>query len=193
MMDDMILIAAGASAACGCAALRYAWSLPQRSPVWNAAGWGLLALGVVLGWSAAGAWGSAVASLVGMAAAMVFLAYSAWTAPIRVAGKASNRRVGALPEAGEARHIRRRVMTFLIVVVGAWIVSTGIAVAARSLMAWAGAGEANANVTAFFVIPLAWTALAFALLMEERRSRQWRMLAICAVPGIVATAIGLSA
>jgi hypothetical protein len=192
MMSDGLLIAAGASAACGSAALRFAWSLPKRSPVWNSVGWGLFALGTVLAWLSAGAWGTAVASLFGMAAALLLLAYAAGTAPATT-NKASNRRAGVLPEGGEPRRIRRRIVTLLIVVLVAMIVSVGLALAARGLVVWAGAGEANATVTSFFVMPLAWTLLAFAVLMEERRAKQWRMLAMSAVPGVVAVIIGVAA
>jgi hypothetical protein len=192
MMSDGLLIAAGASAACGSAALRFAWSLPKRSPAWNSAGWGLFALGVVLGWVSAGAWGTAVASLFGMAAALLILAYAAGSAPTTT-NKASNRRAGALPESGEPWQLGRRIVTFLIVVLVAMIVSVGLALAARGLVAWSGAGDANANVASFFVMPLAWTLLAFAVLMEERRAKQWRLLAMSAVPGIVAVIIGVAA
>lgn len=191
-MADALLIAASASAAGGSAALRFAWSLPRRSRAWNSLGWGLFALGAVLGWLSAGAWGAAIASLFGMAAALLFLAYAAATAPATTA-KASNRRAGALPEGGEPWRIGRRIGTFAIVVLVAMIVSVGLAVAARGLVAWSGAGDANANVASFFVMPLAWTLLAFALLMEERRARQWRLLALCAVPGVLAVVAGVAA
>jgi hypothetical protein len=191
-MTDALLIAASASAAGGSAALRFAWSLPRRSPAWNSLGWGLFALGAVLGWLSAGAWGAAIASLFGMAAALLFLAYAAATAPATTA-KASNRRAGALPEGGEPWRIGRRIGTFAIVVLVAMIVSIGLAVAARGLIAWSGGGDANANVASFFVMPLAWTLLAFALLMEERRARQWRLLALCAVPGVLAVVTGVVA
>jgi phosphoglycerol transferase MdoB-like AlkP superfamily enzyme len=134
----------------------------------------------------------AVASLFGMGAALLFLAYAAGTAPA-TANKASNRRVGALPEGSEPRRIGGRIATFLIVVLVAMIVSVGLALTARGLVAWSGAGDANANVASFFVMPLAWTLLAFAVLMEERRAKQWRLLAMSAVPGVVAVIIGVAA
>ncbi len=193
MMDNALLIAAGASAASGSAALRFAWSLRKRSPAWNSAGWGLLALGSVLGWLGAGAWGTTVAALFGMGSALLFLAYAAATAPAAANARASSRRAGALPERGEPWHLRRRIVTFLIVAMVAMIVSIGLALAARGLVAWSGAGDADAIATGFFVMPLAWTLLAFAVLMEERRARQWRLLAMSAVPGVVAVIVGVAA
>ena len=193
MTDDTLLFAATIASICAAVVLRRAWALPRRSPTWNAVGWGLFGLGAVLGWLAAGAWGSTVAAIGGMAAALSLLAYAAATAPASTNARASNRRVGALPEGGEPRRIGRRIATFLIVVLAAMIVSIGIALATRGLIALSGGGEANANVASFFMMPLAWAVLAFFLLMEERRARQWRMLAITAVPGVVAIVAGLAA
>jgi hypothetical protein len=193
MIADTLLVAAGASAAAGSVVLRFAWSLPRRSIAWNTAGWGLFGLGALLGWLSAGAWGTAVASLCGMGAALLLLAHAAGTTPAPANARASNRRAGALPERGEPWRLGRRIVTFLIVVLVAMIVSVGLAVAARGLVAWSGAGEANANVASLFVMPLAWALLAFALLMEERRARQWRLLAIAAVPGALAMISGLAA
>ncbi|EPR16950.1 hypothetical protein M527_18790 [Sphingobium indicum IP26] len=192
-MADTLLILAGVSAACGSAALRHAWSLHRRSSLWNAAGWGLFLLGVLAGWWGAGAWGVSVASLVGMSAALLILSHAAITSPAAANAKASNRRVGMLPERGEPLHLRRRLMTFLIVVILAMIVSTGLGIAAYGLMALTGAAEANSVVTGFFVTPLAWSILAYALLIEERRIRQWATLGILAVPGALALIFGLSA
>jgi len=191
-MTDTLVIAASASAALGGAALRYAWSLPKRSMAWNGVGWGLLLVGVIAGWWSAGAWGTTVASLSGMAAAMLFLGHAAATAPVANV-KASNRRVNMLPERGEPLHLARRFMTFFIVAIVALIVSVSLGVAAHSIIALAGAAPANAIVAGFFTMPLAWGVMAYALLMEERRQRQWAMLGILAMPGAVAITIGLFA
>lgn len=192
-MGDALIIAAGASAAGGSAALRFAWSLPRRSIGWNAAGWGLFALAALLGWLGAGAWGTAVASLFGMGAALLLLAHAAMTTRAPAGAKASNRRAGALPERGEPWRLGRRIVTFLISGPAAMIVSVGLALAARGLLVWSGAGEANANVASFFVMPLGWALLAFLLLMEVRRARQWRLLALAAAPGAAAMLSGLAA
>jgi len=189
---EALLTAGSIAAAGGAAALRFAWSLRRRSLAWNGVGWGLFALAAALGWLSAGAWGTAVAALAGMAAALLLLAYAAATAPPSANGKASNRRVGALREGREPWRLGRRIGTFLIVVPIAMIVSVGLALALRGVLAWSGAGEANANVASFFVMPLAWALLGFTLLMEERRAKQWRLIAMSAVPGIVSAAVGLA-
>jgi len=160
---------------------------------WNAGGWGLFALAIVIGWLAAGAWGVAVAALWGMGAAMLLLGHAAVTSLAAPGAKPSNRRVNMLPQGGEPLHLVRRIITFLIVALVAMIVSIGLALATRSILLWTGASEANAVVMAFFAMPVAWAFLSYALLMTESRARQWRLLLIYAVPGLIALGMGLVA
>ena len=192
MSSDALIMAASASAACGSAALRFAWSRPRRSMAWNGVGWGLFALAAVLGAFGAGAWGIAVASMWGMAAALLLLTHAALMSPADKAAKASNRRVNMLPQGNEPLHLVRRIVTFLIVALTAMIVSIGLALAARSLVFLSGAGEANANVMAYYAQPIAWGLLAYALLMMECRASQWKLLLACAVPGAIALAAGMA-
>lgn len=189
MVGDAVLMAALASVVGGIAVLRFAWSLPRRSSGWNAGGWGLLVLSAAFAWLAQGAWGAAIAGLWGMGAAMALIALAAARAPIKGHVRASNRKIeakiGALPEGKMPPHILRRVVTFLIVALVAMIVSTGLALAMRGAALWAGASEANANVAGLFTMPIVWTLLTFSLLMTGSRIRQWRLLLLCAVPGLI--------
>jgi len=68
-----LLWVAAALGVAGVLALRFAWSLPRRSPAANAAGWGLLALSTVGAWLAEGAWGATIAALCAMLAAFTLL------------------------------------------------------------------------------------------------------------------------
>lgn len=182
MAGDALLIAAAASAVSAIAVLRFAWSLPQRSARWNAAGWGLLAASTALAWLAQGAWGATIAGLWGMGAAIAFVAFAAGTAPTM----GTDRTVVRKPGGKEPRHVLRRVTTFLIVALAAMIVSTGLALVMRGTVLWAGASEANANVAGLFTMPIAWTLLGFALLMTDHRIRQWQLLLLFTVPGLIA-------
>jgi hypothetical protein len=128
-----------------------------------------------------------------MGVALLLLSHAAWTSPSVTAARASNRRVNMLPQAGEPLGLVRRILTFLIVAIIAMIVSVDLAVATRALLLWIGASEANAIVMAFFVMPLGWAWLAYALLMQERRALQWRLLLIYAVPGLIMLGTGLAA
>lgn len=187
-----MLLLAAATAIGGAAALRFAWSQPTRSMIWNGAGWGLFLVAACSAWVGAGAWGLAVASLCGMGAALALLAHAALTAPAVAGAKASNRRANMLPQGREPLFLRRRIVTFLIVVFVAMFVAIGIGIATRAVALLLGASEANANVLAFFAMPLVWVWFAYALLMEHRRTRQWQMLALWAVPGVLAIILGLT-
>lgn len=192
-MDWAALLAvAGLSAACGSGALRYSWSLPRRSILWNSVGWGCYGLAGILGWRSAGAWGVAIAALVAMAVIIPILAYSAFNAPPAGGAKPSSRRVHMLPENGEPLHLGGRILTFLIVALMALLVSIGIGLAARALLLALGATAANASVMSFFVMPLAWAILAYMLLMHESRVVQWKTLAFWAAPGLLALAAGFA-
>lgn len=185
MTADGLLLTSALAALGGVAFLRVSWSRPKRSVGLNSAGWGLLLMGVVAGWNAAGAWGVAIGALVAMAAAFVLLARAGWTSPPG-AMKASNRRVGMLPESGAPLRLGRRLLTFVLVGILALFASIGLALAARLLALLSGAGEADANVLALFTTPVAWSILAFALLMTRDRRRQFAMLAIGALVAVPA-------
>ena len=167
----------------GVAALRFAWSLPRRSPAANAVGWGLLSIAAVGAWLAEGAWGVTIAALCAMLAALAVLAVAGIRAPAGKA-KASNRRVGMLPEAGEPRRIGRRAGTFLLVIVAGFAVSVGLGLAVRGLGGVLGWSEANANTLALYSVPVTWSVLAFVLLMQEKRRSQVLTLLACCVPAI---------
>jgi hypothetical protein len=181
MSGDAPLILAAACAIGGVAALRRAWALPQRSAPANALGWALLAGGCLSGGAAAGAWGVAVTALVAMSAAFAVLAQAALgSRPAH--SRASNRRVRMLPERNEPRRLGRRLATFLLIALLAAVLSIGLAVAAGWLARLAGWSIANANVLAMFLTPLAWTLLAFTLLMQTSRGAQLRLLLIASLP-----------
>lgn len=167
--------------AAGVAVLRYAWSLPKRSAVWNGGGWAFFVAAVFAGWASDGAWGVAFAALVTMAAAGVVLGVAGFRSP-RGRARPSNRRVGLLPDGDEPRRIGRRIGTFLIVIGGGFVVSIGLAVALCGLGGALGWNEANTLVLALYAVPLGWAVLATVLLMLARRRSQIAALALCALP-----------
>ena len=191
-VTDSLLFIGALLAVLGTIALRIGWSGPARSLLWNAIGWGSFLLATLAAWASAGAWGVAMTALWGMGAATLFLAHAALTAPAISNAKASNRRVNMLPQSGEPLFLRRRVVTFLVVIFAAMIVSIGVGIAARALALLLSASEADANVLALFTMPLVWVWLSYALLMEHRRMRQWQMLLLWAVPGGLAVILGLA-
>jgi len=184
MAAEGLLIGASGAAVAGVAALRLAWALPRRSFMLNAIGWGAFVAAIVLAACHSGAWGIAVASLPGMAAALVLLARAAAGDAAGAGQRASKRRTSMLPEPGKPRRIGRRLVTFAIVTFGGMLLSVGLAVLARGLAANCGAAEVDANVIGLMTTPIAWTILTYALLMKARAA-QLRLLAFWAVPGLI--------
>ena len=174
MAGDVLILASAGSAILGIAILRYSWHRTGRSVRHNTAGWLLLAIGAVGGWSGAGAWGLTVIMLVGTAAACIALAPGAFEMP-----KASRRAMAANGASGaEAGDWRRGLMTFALTGPAALVVTIAIALAARDLaMRWPVA-EADGNVMVLGLVPLVWPLLTFAMLMCTKRTSQIAMLAI---------------
>lgn len=169
--------------------LRFSWSRPHRWRLLNTLGWLVMAASLFAGGAAGGAWGVTIVSLWAMGAAFVALAVAAWQSP-PTRRAASNRRVGMLPESGEPARLWGRIATFLIVVVAGLLASVALAVTARWAAQIAGASEADANVTALFVAPLAWTLLSFLLLMTASRKRQFVLVTVPLVTAIPAILSG---
>lgn len=169
--------------------LRRAWSLPRRSAAANGIGWALMLVGIAIALAGDGAWGLAVASLFGMAAAALLLAHAGWTAPPSK-GRASDRKAHMLPETGEPLALGRRILTFLITVPLAFTASLLAALGTRALAGLAGWSDADGNAMTLLLVPLLWGILAFALLMLPRRRSQYSLLAIPAAAGLGLIFIG---
>jgi hypothetical protein len=189
MMGETVLILAIAAIVGGVGVLRMSWSRARRAASLNTSGWTLIAVAAVLAGAHSGAWGISVAALFGMGAALLWLAYAATAAPAAAGGRASNRRVGMLPEGREPLGLGRRLVTFVIAVPAAMLVSAGLAIPARRIALLAGAQEADANVIGLFAMPLCWAVLVHVLLIKESRAGQYRVLAT----GATIAAIGVAA
>ncbi|WP_230281577.1 hypothetical protein [Croceicoccus sp. Ery15] len=179
MGGDAPLLTGSALAVLGVVMLRWSWGRPRRATLPNLAGWASLAAAVICGAAAAGAWGIAVASLWAMGAACALLAWAGLTAapPATNARRASDRRAGMLPQGDEPLRLGGRVLTFLLVAVLSMAASIAIALGMRWIALLCGTAEGNASVLALFAAPLAWTILAYALLMTASRKRQFAMIA----------------
>lgn len=192
-MADLLLAAAAAASIAAVGVLRLAWSRPRRSIALNSLGWAALLFASVLAGVHSGAWGISIVALFAMAAALLWLAHAALRSPVSPGAKGSNRRVRMLPEGDEPLHLGRRVVTFLLVAVAAALVSTAIAIGVRALVLFVGGAEADANVMALVSMPLAWTALSYALLMKDTRAAQLRLLLIWAAAGLIGIVVELIA
>ncbi|MFS0738601.1 hypothetical protein ABC347_16260 [Sphingomonas sp. 1P06PA] len=183
---------ASALAAAAVGVLRFAWSRPSRSLLWNGIGWGLLLLALVAGAAIAGAWGVSIVALVAILAAFALLALAGWRSPAGRAA-AANRRAGMMPEAGEAWRIGGRLTTFLIVIPGGFLAAAALALTMRGSAMLLGWGEANANVAAFFMLPIGWAVVATIILMQDRRRSQVGTLLACGIVGLPTIVTGLIA
>ncbi len=192
MEGNGLLAAASLCCITGVSLLRLAWARRQRSLALNGAAWGLLVLAMVLAWRSDGMWGVSIASLFGMGAACILLAWAGITSPPGKAA-ASTRRVRMLPETGEPKRIGRRIATFAMSVPLALIVSIGLGIALRGLAALAGWSEANANALGLFIVPLAWSIIACLMLMQEKRRGQWAILLACVLPSLPVIVTGVFA
>ena len=190
MASDTLLFAGSAIGIVGVGLLRLAWAQDRRSHTLNLAGWLLILSGALCGWGTAGAWGLAVTSLWPMGAAFVLLGIAGLRSP---PGKtrASNRRVGLVPERGEPLRLAGRALTFVVVAFLAAVLGIGIAVAVAGLMRIVGSAEANAYSLALMMMPLTWAVLAYLLLMQPSRRGQAKVLALASVPLWPCLAIGL--
>ena len=162
------------------ALLRFAWSRRRRSAYLTGSAWAALLIAIFLAWRGEGAWGVAIFSIFAMVAALVALAVAGAKSPPG-REKASDRRAGMLPEAGEPRRIGSRIATFLLVIVGGLVASVGLAFVVRGVGGLLGWSEADSNALAFFALPLAWAALAAILLVQLRRRSQVATLLVCAL------------
>ncbi len=178
-----------AAAVGGVVVLRLSWGRSARNSVLNLIGWGMLAIAAVLAWIEAGAWGTSIAALFAMGAALLALGFAAWRSP-PARRTASNRRARMLPEGGEPLRIMQRIVTFLLVVVVAMVAAIAFAITVRRVALFMGASEANANVLALFATPLMWAMLAFVLLMTRKRTRQFALLSGVLVLALPATLAG---
>lgn len=169
--------------------LRRAWSLPRRSAEASGVGWALMLVGTAIALAGDGAWGLAVASLCGMAAAALLLAHAGWTSP-KGKGRASDRKAHMLPETGEPLALGRRLLTFLLTVPLAFAAALLAALGARAFAGVAGWSDADGNAMTLLLLPLLWGILAFALLMLPRRRAQYMLLAVPAAAGLGLILIG---
>lgn len=169
--------------------LRRAWSLPRRSAMQNGIAWAMMFAGAALALAGDGAWGLAVASLFGMAAAAVLLAHAGWTAP-KGRGRASDRKAHMLPEKGEPLAMGHRLLTFLLTVPLAFVAALLTALGVRALAGMAGWSDADGNAMTLLLVPLLWGILAFWLLMLPHRRAQFAWLAVPAAAGLGLIFIG---
>lgn len=187
MMTEPLVAAGAVLAGLGVLVLRLSWGRAGRDILLNTAGWAALALSVLFGALAAGAWGIAVVALWAMAAAFVFLALAAFRSS-PTTRRTKERRADILADDGESLRFGGRAVTFVMVGVLPLISSVAVALFVRRIALICGAMEGNASVLALFAAPLTWTILSYALLMTDTRKMQFTLIGgsmLTALPAVL--------
>ena len=187
MSDQLLLILASAAAAAGVGTLFFSWKRPSKTPGLTSAGWGLFAAATTLAGMAGGAWGIAIAAMVGMALALGLLLRAALLSPdAKGVQPAKPRNAAKSP-----LRLGKRLSVFVMVVPAALLASLYLALAAFKLAEWMGAGEANAIALALFVFPLVWMGLAFWVMMAVTLKHRIAILAGSALPAAALIALAM--
>ncbi|WP_174297033.1 hypothetical protein [Sphingomonas bacterium] len=121
------------------------------------AGWALIAVALTACTRDTGAWGLAVGTVAGMAAAFATLLWSGWATPVRT-WRPDRERVAAISGEGSLA-LMRRASVFLVVVPGGGLVSLLLAFGLQAAGRRAGVGEADAAACLLLSLPVIWASL----------------------------------
>lgn len=134
-----------------------------------AGGWLLAAIGVGAAIRNAGAWGCAVAALVGMAVGLGAVLLAGWRAPVQARRTVWRTRTTA--PTVRWPDVARRFAVFLLVVPVAAVAAEGLALAGRGFARGHGMGLADATVLAWLVQPVAWAAIMAVQMLQAGPAR----------------------
>ena len=161
--------------------VRLGWNGARRLAI---AGWAIGAVALRMLARADGAWGLAMGTLAGIAAAFAILLHAAWTTP---AGRVRQPREPlsiTLPRA--PADMGRRVAVFVLVVPVAFVAAQWLAFAVQAMARGRGAGEADATAMVLFLQPLLWASL---MAWQMTRAGPSRMIAAPAAAALVGTVL----
>lgn len=169
----------------GIALVRLGWGGSRGAA---ATGWALVAAALVGGGRLDGAWGVAVASVVGMAAALVLVLWAGWRSPARVQRPVRE----AAPTIGVGRwpDLGRRIAVFVLTVPVAFAAALWLAFAGQAWARALGAGEADATALTLAGQPVLWCAI---MCWQMTRSGPGRMIAAPAAAALVGAAMWAAA
>lgn len=153
------------------------------------AGWAGRRGAAAVGWAVAvaalftlawrdGAWGLAVGTVAGMAAALAMVSHAGWRSPVKVRRPAREAPSIVLPRRWSDGG--RRILVFVLVVPVAFVAAQWLAFGAQALARRAGAGDADTLVMTLFLQPTLWSVL---MCWQMTRSGPAKMVA-----GPIATA-----
>jgi hypothetical protein len=136
------------------ALVRFGWE-GRRAVAW--AGWGALAVALVLLATADGAWGVAVGTTLGMSVALAVVLYAGWREPARARRAPREAPSITLPHGGS--ELGRRFAVFVLVVPVAFAATQWLAYGSQALARAAGWNGTDATVLMLFAQPVLWGVL----------------------------------
>lgn len=159
--------------------IRLGWNGPRGAA---AIGWALAVAGLAMLAARDGAWGLAIGSVTGMAAALALVLRAGWTSPVKMRRAAREPISVSLPR--RPADLGRRLLVFVLVVPVAFAAAQWLAYGAQSLARRQGAGETDAIVLTLFLQPLLWAGL---MAWQMTRAGPLRMIVAPAGAAILGT------
>lgn len=135
-------------------------------------GWAMAGIGLALLTWREGAWGLALGTVAGSAAALVALLHAAWTSPSVVRRPQREAPTVVLPR--QWNDFGRRFAVFLLVVPVGFAAAQWLAFAGQTVARRAGAGESDTIVLTFFLQPVLWVVI---MSVQMTRTGPIKMLA----------------
>lgn len=171
--------------ALGIGALRFSWRKKTRLHSFITLGGWLFILGGIVLWGRVGSldWGVAMATILFISVAMIFLGFNALTAFMNREGK--RKTVGSIeqsqvsdetPPGVYAKHLS----TFFLAAPIGGGVAILLTLSVFELLQSLGVETANGTVTTFFLAPLLWTAIATWIVIDNAIMRNVTLLFCCA-------------
>ena len=169
------------------APVRLGWG-GRRRVAGAGAGWAL-GLAVLLALAARdGAWGLAIGTVTGIAAALAFVLHAGWTSPAKV--RRAPREAPAILLPRRWPDLGRRVLVFVLVVPIAFCAAQWLAFAVQAVARRAGAGDADTMVMTLLLQPILWAVL---MAWQMTRAGPARMVAPPAAAALLGTALWCAA
>ena len=151
-------------------------------------GWGLAAAGLVALAARDGAWGVAVGTVTGMAAALAIVLHAGWNSPAKV--QRAPREAPSILLPRRWHDLARRVLVFVLVVPIAFCAAQWLAFAVQAVARRAGARDADTMVLTLLLQPILWTVL---MAWQMTRAGPARMVAPPAAAAVLGTALWCAA
>jgi hypothetical protein len=180
-----MIVAALIAILAGIALIRLGWGGRRGAA---GVGWALGVAGLVALTARDGAWGLAIGTVAGIAAALACVLYAGWTSPARA--QRAPREAPAILLPRRWHDLGRRVLVFVLVVPIAFCAAQWLAFAAQGVARRAGVNDADTMVMTLLLQPMLWAVL---MAWQMTRAGPARMVAPPAAAALLGTALWCAA